>query len=385
MDSDETLRIILDLSSALERPRTGVGYVALHQASALAGLDAALDLRVFGTRARGVALPPEWRLGFSRSFVVPGARRLKLALWPRCNWPPVEWFCGPADVAHGLFHLLPAASNARRMVTVHDLVVFRHPETHTAETVRIHRRLLLHAARHADALIAVSESCRQDILDVLNVPPEKVFVVPNGVRIGDFEGELDSAALARCRQRLGMQRDYWIFVGTIEPRKNLPRLLAAYRRVADRFPECPDLLLVGRSGWHAEPVFQAIRELRLEERVRHAGYLGRSDVILLLRGAAACLYPSLYEGFGLPVLEAMAAGVPVLTSNVSAMPEVIGACGVLTDPEDVDALEAGMETLLLRPDACARMAAQARQRARAFSWEASATRLAEVYRVVHNR
>ncbi len=385
MDSDETLRIILDLSCALERPLTGVGYVALHQASALAGLDTALDLRVFGTRARGVALPPEWRRGFTRSFVVPGARRLKLALWPRCNFPPIEWFCGPADIAHGLFHLLPAAATARRIVTVHDLVVFRHPETHTAETVRIHRRLLLHAARNADALLAVSESCRQDILDVLNVPPEKVFVVPNGVRRGDYEGELDPAALARCKQQLGLRRDYWIFVGTIEPRKNLVRLLAAYRRIADRFPECPDLLLVGQSGWQAEPVFQALRELRLENRVYHAGYLARADVILLLRGAAACLYPSLYEGFGLSVLEAMAAGVPVLTSNVSAIPEVIGPCGVLTDPEDVDALEAGLETLHLRPDACARMAVQARERARGFSWEASATRLAEVYRLVHRR
>jgi alpha-1,3-rhamnosyl/mannosyltransferase len=151
----------------------------------------------------------------------------------------------------------------------------------------------------------------------------------------------------------------------------------------DRFSDCPDLLLVGRSGWHAEPIFQAIGDLRLENRVFHAGYLARSEVILLLRNAAACLYPSLYEGFGLPVLEAMAAGVPVLTSNISALPEVIGPCGVLIDPEEPDSLEAGMETLLQQPGACARMAREARERARGFSWENSAQRLAQVYRTVH--
>ncbi len=383
MSSDETLRITLDASSALEHPLTGVGYVALHQTSALAALNAGLELRLFGTRARGVALPAEWRHAFTRSFVVPGARRLKLALWSRWNGPPIEWFCGRVDIAHGLFHLLPAAVAAKRLVTVHDLVVFRHPETHTAETVRTHQRLLRHAARNADALIAVSESCRRDILDILNVPPEKVFVVPNGVCIEDFEGALDPAALARCRQQLGLQRDYWIYIGTIEPRKNLTRLLTGYRRIVDRFPDCPDLLLVGRKGWHAEAIFQAIGELRLENRVYHAGYLPRSDLILLLRNAAACLYPSLYEGFGLPVLEAMAAGVPVLTSNISALPEVIGPCGVLINPEEPDSLEAGMETLHLQPDACARMAREARERARGFSWENSAMRLAQVYRAVH--
>ncbi|HOF40047.1 MAG TPA: glycosyltransferase family 1 protein [Candidatus Hydrogenedentes bacterium] len=379
----ETLHIILDASSALEHPLTGVGYVALHQTSALAALNGGLELRLFGTRARGVALPAEWRQSFTRSFVVPGTRRLKLALWSRWNWPPVEWFCGTADIAHGLFHLLPAAAAARRLVTVHDLVVFRHPETHTAATVCTHRRLLQHAARNADALIAVSESCRQDILEVLNVPPERVFVVPNGVCIEDFEGAVDPAALARCRQELGLRSDYWIYIGTIEPRKNLTRLLTAYRRIVDRFSDCPDLLLVGRSGWHAEPIFQAIGDLRLENRVFHAGYLARSEVILLLRNAAACLYPSLYEGFGLPVLEAMAAGVPVLTSNISALPEVIGPCGVLIDPEEPDSLEAGMETLLQQPGACARMAREARERARGFSWENSAQRLAQVYRTVH--
>ncbi|MFO7974877.1 MAG: glycosyltransferase family 1 protein [Candidatus Hydrogenedentota bacterium] len=383
--SEEPLRVALDLSCALEGPLTGVGYAAWRQAHALASLEAPLDLRLFATRARGGAIPEDLRRNFTRCFATPCARRLKLFLWTRYNWPPLEWFCGEADIAHGMFHGLPAARNAKRMATIHDLVVFRYPETHTVSTVRTHQRLLIHAARYADALIAVSESCRQDVMGLLDVPPDKVFVVPNGVCLEEFEGELDSSALAHCKERLGVASDYWLYIGTIEPRKNLCRLLEAYRRVMERFPECPDLLLAGRRGWYADPVFKAISDLRLEEKVKHAGYLPRSDVILLLRGAAGCLYPSLYEGFGLPVLEAMAARVPVLTSNVSALPEVIGPYGVLINPEDVDELESGLETLLTRSEMCAQMVEQAYERAQGFTWESSAKRLMEVYEIVQRR
>jgi len=386
--SEKPLRVALDLSCALERPLTGVGYAALHQANALTNLDTALDLRLFATRARGVTIPENLQGAFARSFTVPNMRRFKLAVWTRCNWPPIEWFCGEVDIAHGLFHGLPAARKAKRIVTIHDLVVFRYPETHTRATVRAHRRLLTHAAQHAHALIAVSESCRQDLLELLNVPPEKVYVVPNGVWLEEFQGELDTERLMGWKRRLGLEADYWIYVGTIEPRKNLYHLLVAYADIVHRFPECPDLLLVGRRGWQSKTVFDAIRYLalkqtELEHKIKYAGYLPRPDVILLLRGAAGCLYPSLYEGFGLPVLEAMAARVPVLTSNVSAIPEVIGPHGVLIDPEDLDDLKSGLERLLTERDLCSQMVAKAYGRAQEFSWDASAKRLAEVYEKIH--
>ncbi len=379
---DNSLRIALDLSCAFEGALTGVGYVALHQARALMHLNEDLDLRLFATRARGIELPEDLEAGFTRTAVFSNARRLKIALWARCNWPPIEWFCGSVDAAHGLFHLLPATVRARRIVTIYDLVVFRRPETHTASTVRTHKRLLKHAARHGDALITISESCRQDVLEVLNAPPEKVHMVPLGVCLEDFAGPLDEDILARRKQNLGLTGAYWICIGTIEPRKNLCRLLEAYRRIVDRFPECPDLLLVGRRGWFAEPVFEAIAKLRLSRRVKYAGYLPRPDVILLLRGAAACLYPSLYEGFGLPVLEAMAARVPVMTSNAASMPEVIGGHGIVVEPEEVDALEWGLEQLLTQPAACEQMAERAFVRARSLTWENSAKRLLDVYRAV---
>ena len=383
--SDEPLRVALDLSCAFEGSPTGVGYVALHQARALMRLNETLDLRFFATRARGIRFSEDLRAGASRTTVFPNGRRLKQALWSRVNWPPIEWFCGGVDAAHGLFHLLPATARARRIVTIYDLVVFRHPETHTASTVRTHKRLLTHAARHADALITISESCRQDVLDVLNAPPGKVHLVPLGVSPEEFAGALDEDILAQRKDNLDLAGAYWICIGTIEPRKNLCRLLEAYRRIVDRFPECPDLLLVGRRGWLAEPVFQTIAQLRLAQRVKYAGYLKRSDVILLLRGSAACLYPSLYEGFGLPVLEAMAAQVPVLTSKAASMPEVIGPHGIIVEPQDVDALEWGLEQLLTQPAACQQMAARAFERACSFSWENSARRLVDVYRAVCGR
>jgi len=375
------IRVGLDLSCAFERPLTGVGYAALFQVRALAAGPEPFDLRLFATRARHApAALDGMEEAFTCRVVCRNLRRAKRFLWLHAQWPPMEWFCGELDIAHGLFHQLPAARRAARIVTVHDLSFLRLPETHTKETVRHHSAFLRQAARKADACIAVSQSCRDDLLELLHVPPERVFVVPQGVRLEEFAGELDEHALGALQQRLGIRGPYYVHLGTIEPRKNIPRLLQAYHRVRQRRSNCPQLVLVGTKGWLYEPSFRAIRDLGLEADVVHAGYLPRGDAVLLLRGALACAYPSLYEGFGLPALEAMAAGTPVITSNRTALPEVVGDTGILVDPENVDAIEAALEDVLEQPDRAADRAGAARVRAREFTWQRSAAALAAVYR-----
>ncbi len=381
--SEPRIAIGLDLSCLVPQPLTGVGYYTLHLFLALARLRAGLDLRVFASSAQAVpevvrALRDEcsaWRS-------VRWPTRLKNALWTRFEWPPIEWFTGPVDVAHGAFHLLPATKRARRVVTVFDLSGLRYPDTHTADNLEYHRALLRHAVARADALVAISESCKADLVELLHAPEERIHVVYGGVYLDEFSGAIDIERLEVLKARFGIRGEYLIHLGTVEPRKNLVRLIEAYARIRARAPSCPQLVLAGQRGWKSDDVFEAIERLHLEQAVVHTGYLDRADAVRLLRGAHACVYPSLYEGFGLPVLEAMAARVPVLTSNVSSLPEVLGDTGILADPLDLDALEAGIVDLLeRRGEAEARLDA-AYARATLFSWESSAGDLAQVYRIV---
>ncbi|MCL4219456.1 MAG: glycosyltransferase family 4 protein, partial [Candidatus Hydrogenedentes bacterium] len=378
-----TVRVAMDLSCALDYPLTGVGYRALYITQALRAQSPELDLRMFATRARCVnQIPEAFQTGFSRHFVVPYARKLKHHLWRRFDWPPIEWFCGEVDVAHGLFHELPAAKKAVRLVTIHDLSFFKFPETHTAATIRIHSAMLYHSARAADACITVSQSCKRDLMEVLKFPEDRIFVVPGGVNIEEFAGSPSGEDVARLKAKLGLTRPYFIHLGTIEPRKNIPRLLEAYNRLRSRRQDCPQLLLVGAKGWLYEPIFEKLASYNFGNDVVYAGYLSRREAVLALKTALASVYPSMYEGFGLPVLESMAAGTPVICSNAASLPEVIGNCGLLTPPSDVDALEAAMENVLEHPGAASQRAEAAMQRAQAMTWSESARELAAVYRML---
>lgn len=375
------MTIAIDLSILVVQPLTGVGYHALSLVGALLRNHPELDVRLFASSMQAI---PDCilELGESASLLCTKRlpTRLKYMLWTRCNWPPIEYFTGDVDVAHGTFHLLPAARRAARVVTVHDLSTFSTPAFHTAESIAFHGRFLRHAARRGDALIAVSESCKRDLIEYVGASEEKIHVVLNGVDTEEFEGPLDADALDLLKARLGIGGEYFIHLGTVQPRKNLPRLLEAYARVRERHAECPQLVLAGSKGWMYEPTFEAIERLGLSSSVVYAGYLSRADAVLLLRGGYACVYPSLYEGFGLPVLEAMAARLPVLTSNVSSLPEVAGDTAILIDPESVDEIEGGLERLIVERTEMLKLAAAGYERAQQFTWDASAASQVAVYR-----
>ena len=364
----------------MDRPLTGVGYRALHLLRALFTRNDGFDVRLFAARARNTpksAFPFDH--GFTRQTTVPYFRRLKTVLWPSVEWPPIEWFCGDVDLAHGLFHELPAARRALRLVTIHDLSFLLFPETHTKRTVALQTRLVRHCARRADAFVAVSESCKNDLIRTLDVSEDKVFVVPGGVCVEEFQAPVDARTVGALKQRLGLTRDYFIYLGTIEPRKNLARLLEAYARVRNARRDCPQLLLVGKTGWLSKQVLATLETLDAGNDVVHTGYLEREEALMLLRDATACVYPSLYEGFGLPVVEAMAARTPVITSNAAAVVEVSGGTCLHVDAEDVDAIEDGIVQVLDAPDAAKRRAEGAYARAGTMTWHRSAEKLAQVY------
>ena len=371
----------MEISCLSVRPLTGVGYYTLNLLHAFVQQAPEYQIRLLASSARKPVAPPELTDTLAARFR--GVRcptRIKTWLWTRAEWPPIEWFTGPVDIAHGAFCLLPAARRAARVATIFDITDVRFPETRRRRIARMHAGMIRHTLRRADAVITISQNARSEIIEYLGARPELVHVVPGGCHLEELSGPFDTGQLGLLKKRLGIRGDYLVHLGTIEPRKNLARLVRAYAQVRARLQDCPVLVLAGMRGRLSEDVFGAIARCNLEKSVVCTGYLSRPDAVTLLRGAHACVYPSFYEGFGLPVLEAMAARVPVLTSNVSSMPEVIGGHGILIEPEHEESIASGLIRLLEDREAALARAALAAERAKQFTWQASARALGAVYR-----
>lgn len=265
-------------------------------------------------------------------------------------------------------HVVPLI-HPRSVVTIHDVGYRAFPEAHTARRrleLELTTRWSLRAAQH---VIAISQATKADLVRHYGADPQRVSVVYHGVQ-QSFVPTADGQHLAPLlRQRYALERPYLLYVGTIQPRKNLIRLLEAFAHALPHLEEPPLLVLAGREGWLSSAIFARARALGLASHVRFPGYIPDADLPALLRGALAFVFPSLYEGFGMPVLEAMACGTPVLTANGSALREVADTAALLIDPTNTDALAAGL--LRLINDAHLRNTLRERGLARAamFTWE----------------
>jgi glycosyltransferase involved in cell wall biosynthesis len=267
-----------------------------------------------------------------------------------------------------LFHtckLLNPPRRAKLTATVHDLTCWLLPETHSPANVAADKRFAEQILKRADGLIAVSEATRSDAVRILNLSPEKIRVIHHGVAEAFFQ--VKPGAADAVRRRHGLTRPYLLFVGTIEPRKNVDRLLNAYRDLSASTRDEFDLVLAGPPGWAESETMARLRSPAAG--VRYLGYVAEEDLPGLFAGAAAFVYPSLYEGFGFPVAQAMAAGTPVITSCVSALPEVAGGAAMLIDPRSEAALRDAMEEMLTSASRRERSIELGRANARRFTWE----------------
>ena len=291
------------------------------------------------------------------------------------------------DLLHCPVNVRPVLSPCPTVVTIHDLVFLRSPESFHPAKRRYLSAMTGWSARHASHVIAVSESTRQDVIDLLGVRPNRVTTVRNGV--GEQFKPLPPDERAAFRAQHGISGRAVLYVGTLEPRKNLPMLIRAFALLAED-PAFEDVTLYigGSKGWHYDEIFATAERLGLTSsgRVTFLGRVPDEQLPLWYNVATVVAYPSLYEGFGLPALEAMSCGTPVLASNTSALPEVVGDGGLLLDPAGgaawLDALRAVLSDASLR----AALAEKALKQAAGFSWSRSARETAEVYRrVLHRR
>jgi len=286
------------------------------------------------------------------------------------------------DVLHdptGVSPFLFGAGGARSVVTLHDVFPWSCPGASTTLDTIIYRHWLPRLARRVDAVITVSQASKADIIRYLGVSPNSIRVIYEGVN--PAYRPLSAAQLAAARARYALPRGYLLYVGSIEARKNLARLLRAYAALRREGEERP-LALVGVRRWNAGPILAALAELRLQEHVIFTGYVAEADLPALYGGADLFVFPSLYEGFGLPPLEAMACGAPVVCSNAASLPEVVGDAALTVDPTDVEALAQAMRQVLSDESLRADLRARGLRRARQFTWERAAQETAALYREV---
>jgi glycosyltransferase involved in cell wall biosynthesis len=287
------------------------------------------------------------------------------------------------DLLHAPAFVVPLLTTCPTVVTVHDLSFIHFPQA-----FRPWNRLYLSfftawSVRKARRVVAVSESTRQDVISCFGLPAERVEVVHNGV--GDRFRPLPAAEIESFRLRRGLPGKLILFIGTLEPRKNLETLIKAYAHLLARYQsssDAPKLVIGGAKGWYYERVFAAVEELELTRHVIFPGFIAQEELPWWYGAARLFVYPSYYEGFGLPVLEAMRCGVPVITGNVSAPSEVVGDAGLLVEPMDVEELAEAMYRLLQDATLREELRQLGLERATDFSWERTARETASVYRQV---
>ena len=284
------------------------------------------------------------------------------------------------DLLHSPDFIPPFWPRYRTVITVHDLGFLLFPHFVPADAAA-HYGKIDRAVKRADHIIAVSHSTKRDIVKLLGVPPEKITVIHEAAN-PVYRPVDDPQALAEVKQRYGLPDPFILFVSTIEPRKNLPTLLRAFRRLLDDYRADATLAVAGEKGWLYEDVFRLVEELRFGGRVRFLGRVPLRDLVLLYNAAWMHVHPSYYEGFGLTPLEAMACGTPTIVSNVSSLPEVVGDAGLLVNPEDPEELAVAMWRLLSDSALRDTLREKGLRRAALFSWEKAARQHLEVYRQV---
>lgn len=295
---------------------------------------------------------------------------------------PYSFFFGrKSDITHFFNYIVPPFVHGKKVVTVHDMVYKSFPDTVRGRTKYMLDIGLKRSMKRADLIVTDSEFSKKEIIKYFPQHESRIRVVPCGVDLERFHPCDDPERIPEVKKSLEIEGDYFLYVGTIEPRKNLERLITAYaafvKKVGSRSPK---LVLAGGKGWLDQGIYSRVEKLGMKENVIFTKYVPSEDMNPLMCGALAFVFPSLYEGFGMPPLEAMACGVPVLSSGEASLPEVTGDCAVICDAYDTKSIAEGMYRLYSSEELRKELSRKGLQRAQGFTWKRSAEMLMDVYR-----
>jgi glycosyltransferase involved in cell wall biosynthesis len=374
------LRIGIDYTAAA-RQGAGIGRYTRELVRALAKLDRSHDYVLLAATGGRRLADRDWPPNF-QTRSLPLSDRTLAILWHRLRLPLwVEVATGSVDIFHSPDFVLPPLRRARTLVTVHDLSFIRYPQCADAKLRAYLNKVVPRSVQRADLVLADSQSTKDDLMELLGVEADGIEVVYPGVE-NRFHPIKDQTLLEKVRARYSLPPKFILGLGTLQPRKNFTRLIKAFADL--RFADLR-LVIAGGKGWLYEEIFATVARLGLEEKVVFPGFVADEDLPALYNLADLFVFPSLYEGFGLPPLEALACGTPVITSDASSLPEVMGEAGLMVEATDVEALAEAMGRVLEDDALREGMIARGLEQARQFTWQKAAARLLNLYETLREK
>jgi len=368
------MRIGFDMGP-IGKNRTGVGNYCFSLLKALLELPDAPEIHGLATCLHRPALNSLSSQASCKHVAIP--TRAMYALWNATGLPAVESLVGNVDVYHATNYFLPPSRRARRVLSIHDLAFLVHPEWCSPKVSGPFSRRIHRFAQEADLILAMSKATKGDIVRRLDVAEAKVRVTYEAAN-ASLQPVPGNEAMGQVAERFGIRGPYLLFAGTIEPRKNVFGLIQAFQRLAGSAPH--QLVLAGAQGWNAKDTLSAMADPAVASRITRTGFVSTDDLAALYSAADAFVFPSFYEGFGLPVLEAMTCGCPVIASNTSSLPEVCGDAAVYCDPGDVESITGAIDRVLNDANLRARMIAAGHNRTQRFTWRSCAEATLAAYR-----
>lgn len=300
-------------------------------------------------------------------------------IWNIIYIPYSLFFGNDSDITVFFNYVIPPGVKGKKVVFVYDMVYKAFPETVRKKTRNLLNIALKKSCNRAEHIITISKFSKEEIIKHLNLSEEKISIMPCGVDLSLYHPGYSEEEIKRAIDKYNIPREYLLYLGTLEPRKNIDRLIQAYAQLKKESSRTPKLVLAGRKGWKYESIFEKVKALKMEEDIIFTGYVNVEDSPILLKGAKAFLFLSIYEGFGMPPLEAMACGTPVIVSNVSSLPEVVGDAGVLVDPFSINSIKEGMKYLIDDEKKRNELSARGIERAKQFTWDKSVRIVQKVF------
>ncbi len=307
------------------------------------------------------------------------------------NYIPIKYnwiFNDKSDIYHFFNFIVPPRIKGKVITTIHDMTYELYPETMDKRNLKRIKEDIQYSVNRSDKIITVSESSKKDIIKFLNIDKSKIEVVYNGVEYDRFNKYYSEDEKSKVRVKYNLPENYILYMGTLEPRKNIESIVEAFsllKKESTLSNKNIKLVIAGKKGWLFENIFNLVNKLNLKDEVIFTDYIDENDKSIIYNMGSLFIFPSLYEGFGIPVLEAMASSVPVITSNVSSLPEVAGDAAILVAPKDIKSIAKYMEKILADEELNKNLVEKGHEQAKKFTWESSAEKLVNIYRDLYNK
>lgn len=378
------MKIALDAQSLFEENKTGIGWTIENIINHMKLLpDNEYQLNYFAFRGRKNKKTMMERYA-KKGYRIKASGLFPLGLYHRI-WNlipiPYSWFMGhDTDITQFFNYVIPPGVKGKAGVYIYDMVYKACPETMEDSTRMYMEKHMKRSCKRADFIITISEFSKKEIVKYMNVDENKVKVVPCGVDLSVYRQDIAEDLVLSVKKKFRIAGSYFLYLGTLEPRKNVLLIIEAYRDLKERIKDnIPKLVIAGKKGWGYQKIFEKVQEYGLLEDVIFTGYISEQEKPVLLKGATCFLFPSLYEGFGMPPLEAMACGTPVIVSDQASLPEVVGEAGLLVSPDDWRRLSQYMELVLSNEIYREELGKLGRKQAEKFSWDVVVGELLKIY------